>query len=293
MKFRSQIVFLFDKPAEFLYLKFMRIGAHCSISGGFSRSVARILKAGGNTLQIFSGNPRGWKKTGLDDREVKKFINLRKEKKVFPLVVHTPYVINIASSKKTLRKKSITALKNELKRASCLKADFLVHHPGNSGTETRENGNRRVVNSLKKILNYGSYHTRLLLENTAGQGNSLGVDFDNLFKIRKKLQNRIGFCIDTSHAYQAGYTMGDVLNHKISKFTRVIHVNDSKKEFGQNIDRHAHIGQGTIGLKNFKKILTYYGWKKKPFILETPKENNMDFKNINTLQKLSKHQSSL
>ncbi|MGM0441324.1 MAG: deoxyribonuclease IV [Elusimicrobiota bacterium] len=267
----------------------MRIGAHCSISGGLYRSVERIIKAGGNTLQIFSGNPRGWKKSGLDQEDIKKFINLRKEKDIYPLVIHTPYLINIASPKKNLREKSIDALRVELKRASRLKADFLVHHPGNCGKESRKKGIQRVIQSLRKIFKSQTYYTQLLLENTAGQGNALGVDFDNLLKIRKSLNNRVNFCIDTAHAYQAGYTMDAILNHKIQKFTRVIHINDSKKEIGQNIDRHAHIGRGTIGLENFKKILNYPGWKNNPFILETPKENNMDVKNINTLKKLAEN----
>lgn len=264
----------------------MRIGIHCPISGGYIKAVDYLQSAGGNTMQIFSGNPRGWARPDPSNITADEFYTLRKEKNIAPLVIHAPYLINLASPSTDIHEKSATSLAHELVISDKLKADYLVLHPGSYTTSSKEEGTEKIIKTLNEILNDINPKTELLLENTAGQGSSIGSDFDELLAMKKALNNRINFCIDTAHAFEAGYSIDEILNHKISDFIKVVHINDSKTPLGSHKDRHHHIGEGMIGIDNFKKLINHPAWKDKPFILETPWDEGYDKKNIALLKSL-------
>jgi deoxyribonuclease-4 len=264
----------------------MQIGVHCPISGGYDNAVSHLKKAGGNTMQIFSGNPRGWQKNSLDPKKVYAFKNLLKKQNIAPLVIHAPYLINIVSTNEEILMKSINALKEELIRADMFNADYFVLHPGNNRSLPINEALKKAASALEYVLDEIKPSTELLIENTAGQKGAIGSDFSNLLFIRKELQGKINFCIDTAHAFQAGYSIEEILTHDISKYARLVHLNDSKTLKGSHHDRHQHIGQGTIGIENFRKLINHPLWKNKPFILETPFEEDMDRKNIELLKSL-------
>ncbi|MFW6134562.1 MAG: deoxyribonuclease IV [Elusimicrobiota bacterium] len=265
----------------------MRIGVHCPISDGFKKSIQYILEVGGNTIQIFSGNPRGWDKNTISNIEAGTFKTLREEHNIYPLIVHAPYLINIASPNEKIRKKSIKALKNETKRCDILNADYLILHPGNFLNSTLDKGIENHINSLNQIFKQNNFKVNLLIENTPGQGTSIGANLDNLLYIRDKLIKKIDFCLDTAHGFQAGYKPIELVTHKISKYAKVIHINDSKTSLGSRKDLHQHIGKGKIGIKGFKLMINYPDWRNIPFILETPWNTEMDKKNIDLIKKLA------
>lgn len=264
----------------------IRIGIHASVSKGYNHSVKYILHIGANTMQIFSGNPRGWHRKPLNIEKVNNFKRLRSRNNIRPLIIHAPYLINIASDKPVLLKKSLNALLTEFTRASELSADYLVLHPGSIGSSTIKTGIKRVISSIRYVLDKTSNTTKFLLENTAGQKNSIGNNLNDLLFIREQLNNRIGFCIDTAHAFQAGYRPDLLISHEASKYAKVIHINDSKTFLGSHSDRHEHIGIGKIGIKGFRAYINNRAWKNNAFILETPWDDKKDKKNIKILKSL-------
>lgn len=266
----------------------MRIGTHCPISGGFLRSIEHLKNVGGNTMQIFSGNPRSWKKSLIEGDRAHEFTVQRLACDIKPLLIHAGYLSNMASPDRNIQKKSAEKLKEELIRASMLEADYIVLHPGSFKDSTREKGLNNIANALKKILQKKSSTTQILLENTSGQGNTIGADLNELLLLRKELENSIFFCIDTAHAFQAGYSVREMLEHPAAEFTRAVHINDSKSGYGSRLDLHENIGKGKIGLDSFTDILNYPPWRNLPFILETPQSVSSDKTNISLLKSLIK-----
>ncbi|MEA3507195.1 MAG: deoxyribonuclease IV, partial [Elusimicrobiota bacterium] len=220
----------------------------------------------------------------LEKDDIKLFKNLRKEKNMGPVAVHTTYLINIAAGDEILREKSVKALADEMERAGQIGAEFVILHPGSHTKTSRPEGIKNIINSLNALFTEKEYSARLLLENTAGTGKTTGSDFQTLLDIRSKTTQKIGFCIDTAHAFEAGIKIKNILNHPIAENTFVVHINDSKTAFGSRRDRHANIGKGEIGKENFKELLNHPGWKDKPFILETPGGDENFSEDIKTLK---------
>lgn len=279
----------------------MRFGAHISIAGKIYQVAERAKKIGCNTAQIFSRNPRGWQLKELLLDEVKRLRDDLERFDIHPLIVHMPYLPNLASSKIGLYLKSVNALEEDLKRSKILGAPYLVTHIGSFRESSREEGLERVIEGINTAFKRVKNEVILLLENTAGAGRELGSRFEKIARIIENIKEkeRIGICLDTCHGFAGGYDFrtkkavsetlkffDDLIGLKRLK---VIHANDSKSPLGSHIDRHWHIGEGYIGKEGFQALLHHPAMRSLPIIIETPfKEPGDDLKNLATLRRLAK-----
>ena len=275
------------------------LGAHMSIGGGVYNSLISGKELGCTTIQIFTKNANQWKAKELSVEEIEKFKQLQRNTQISPVVAHDSYLINIASRDKELLKKSRGSLLFELTRAETLGLQYLVMHPGSNPDE--KEGIKRIADSLNWVHSKSpKYKAQICLETTAGQGNTLGHSFEQIGEIIKGVneKKRMGVCYDTAHTFAAGYDIRTkkAYDETFKKFNKVIglnklkviHLNDSKKDLGTRVDRHEHIGKGFIGLEAFRLILNDPRFKKIPKIIETPKQGDMDKKNLKLLRRLVK-----
>ncbi len=265
----------------------MRFGVHVSIAGGLAEGLKRALEMGCDTAQFFLMNPRAWNAKYLTDEDVQRFLEVRynQAKGLYPLIAHMPYLPNLAALDAEIFQKSIRSLRDNLMRCEALKIDFLVMHMGKGDPEAAQ---ERMLERLKRVFDQKTFKTCLLLENTAGQGRDIGSQVSELSEFYAKIPKGIckGICLDTCHAFAAGYDLRKkhgVLN-LIKKFdqtigfeeVKLIHLNDSMKELGSRVDRHAKIGQGCIGEAGFKALLSTRRIKPLPCILEVPTSSPED-----------------
>jgi deoxyribonuclease-4 len=261
-----------------------RIGAHLSIAGGLPRAVDRAEASGCEALQIFTKSAGQWRARELPDEEVALFRRRVRETRVRPVIAHNSYLINVAAADPVLRRTSIDALGDELDRAERLGLDGLVMHPGSYTSGTEEQGLRLIADALAEILSARpDGETKILLEQTAGQGTNLGHRFEHLATIIDLLGGspRVGVCLDTCHLLTAGYDICSEEGYRdtFHAFGRIVgfsrlqafHMNDSKKPCGSRVDRHEHIGKGCLGLEPFRRIVNDRRFAKLPMLLETPK----------------------
>ncbi|MFL5244820.1 MAG: deoxyribonuclease IV [Gemmataceae bacterium] len=278
-------------------------GAHMSIAGGYHRALLAAQALDCNTVQIFTKNNNQWYAKELLDEEIQTFRRtLRKSRLRFPLA-HDCYLINLASPDDTLYRKSIEAFVVEVQRAERLCLRYLVTHPGAHMGSGEQTGLARVAAALDEVhTRCAGYRVKVLLETTAGQGTTLGWRFEHLASILKAVGDpkRLGVCLDTCHVFAAGYGLAPAAEYAntIKEFDRVIglrrleafHLNDSLKPLGSRVDRHAHIGEGHLGLEPFRLLVNDPRFRNRPMILETPKEDgdrtNLDAVNLGTLRKL-------
>lgn len=279
----------------------MRIGVHVSIAGHIYESLERAKALGCDTMQIFSRNPRGWQAAKLEPGDVDKFRELKAEYGIGPVVVHIPYLINLASPDDALYSKSTNAYIDDVKRADALGAEFFVTHLGSHVGSGLENGIRRFSKALDTIIKTARPKTRILLENTAGSGDSIGSKFEHIKKIMDGLDDpsQVAVCLDTAHTFEAGY---DIKSEKGFKKTfkefddilgldliKVVHFNDSLSGFGSHADRHEHLGKGEIGLAGLSRVINHPKLKNAAFIMETPKDSDKDdLRNIAIARKMVK-----
>lgn len=281
----------------------MLLGCHLSIAGGLEQTVARAEALQINALQIFSHNARSWKMDALKPDDAKKFIEQRQRAHVEYAVIHTIYLINLASPDPKNFKLSVQALKDEVQRAGELKIPHVNTHIGAHLGQGVEKGLERIVEAIDTVLASpqakSAPDVKILLENSAGEGTELGATFAELGFILKNIKDkkRVGVCIDTCHAFAAGYdlTTPQGLEKALKELDRevglehvdLIHLNDSKFPLGSRRDRHEHIGQGQIGLEGFRLIVNHPALRDKPFILETPKDDEQsDPKNLAAIRSL-------
>ncbi len=281
-------------------MQLLTLGVHVSIAGKIYKSADRARDLGCDTMQIFSRNPRQWRKSLLSDEDVKLFRERVQRSKINPVVVHIPYTLNLASSKQSFYKTTVREFIIDLKEAERLKAQYLVTHIGSFKGSTEKPALLRVVNALKKILKETEgVKTVVLLENTSGSGHWLGSNFADHRFILEELNwsERVGVCLDTAHAWAAGYKIDSPLGvegmiEKIEKKVstqrvKVIHLNDTKEPLNSRQDRHADIGSGSIGNNGFKKIINHPAFKHVAFILETPKMGpEDDLRNLKAVRSL-------
>ena len=280
------------------------VGIHTSTSGGVAMAAERAYRLGANTFQIFSSSPRQWKPYELAGSQCTEMARLRDQYRIGPLVIHTSYLVNLASATPEFHRKSVAAFRGELERALALCADYLVLHPGSFRGRSREEGLRLVADSIAEAaqgLNLEKSKLKVLLENTAGAEFSLGGSFDQVAHLLEYLKPvcPAGACIDTCHTHVSGYdivseagwqeTMRQ-LNECIGlENVHVWHCNDAKDARGSKRDRHEHIGKGTIGLEPFRRLLNDPRTKHAAFIAETPIDDpGDDLRNIETLKSLVK-----
>jgi deoxyribonuclease IV len=276
------------------------IGSHMSIAGGLYRALERGQEVNCRTIQIFLKNSNQWNAKPLTEQDRELFLENQNRFQIHPVVAHDSYLINLASPDEALYQKSIAAFIEEIKRADFLGVPYLVLHPGAHVGSGINAGISRVAAALSQALDSVESPVMILLENTAGQGSNLGHRFEELAGIMKQIKDhkRIGVCLDTAHAFAAGYdirtkesyeaTMGAFDRLIGIENIRVFHVNDSKKELGSRVDRHTHIGEGCIGLETFRLLINDPRFLKIPKILETPKGTGTqeDVQNLATLRSL-------
>jgi deoxyribonuclease-4 len=258
----------------------MLLGAHEPIAGGVSKAFARAEADGADCLQIFTRNARGWAAKPLEDGEVEAFRGeARRTGK--PVAAHSSYLINCASEDREIRRKSWDALRDELGRCERLGIPALIFHPGSNGDE--EEGIRLVGEAMTRALEGVPGKARLLVETTAGQGTSLGWRFEQVAAIRgavpARLRRRTGVCVDTCHVFSAGYDLAsddgyertmDALDRAVGLANvRAFHLNDSKRPLGCRVDRHEHIGEGTLGLRPFRRLVNDPRFADIPGFVET------------------------
>jgi deoxyribonuclease-4 len=261
-----------------------RFGAHLSIAGGLPRAVDRAEASGCQALQIFTKSAGQWRARPLPPEEIALFRRRVRQTAVRPVVAHNSYLINLAAADRALRRKSIAALLEELDRAEALGLDGLVMHPGSYTTGTESGGLKMIADALAWLLaSRPDGRTRILLEQTAGQGTNLGHRFEHLAEIIERLggSRRVGVCLDTCHLLTAGYDICSEEGYRetFRQFGRIVgfsrlkafHLNDSKKPCASRVDRHEHIGKGCIGVEPFRWLVNDPRFAKLPMLLETPK----------------------
>lgn len=247
-------------------------------------------------LQIFVRNPRGRGARKLTKDEIDYFKATVKDHNIDPVVVHIPYICNPAAARDDLHNFARQVVEEDLERCSLLGAKYMVLHPGSYTTSTLEQGIEKIARLLNDILDNYSGEVTVCLETMSGQGTEIGRDFNELNTILQLINNkeRTGICLDTCHVFAAGYDVASeegikrVLKEIDRTYGRdsikLVHSNDSQKELGSNRDRHAHIGEGFIGLSGFERLVNHDFFRTLPFILETPFER-ID-KDISTLKEL-------
>jgi deoxyribonuclease-4 len=258
----------------------MLLGAHEGIAGGVSRAFARAEADGADCVQIFTRNARGWAAKDLEDEEVLAF-RAEAARTGMPVAAHSSYLINCASADRDVRKKSWRALQDELARCERLKIPALIFHPGSH--ESEKEGVRLVGEAMTRALAEVPGKVRLVVENMAGQGSTLGWRFEQLQAIREAVpgasRRRVGVCVDTCHVHSAGYDIetADGYERTFEELDRAVgigtvrafHLNDSKKPRGCRVDRHEHIGQGTLGLEPFRRLVNDARFAETPGFVET------------------------
>jgi len=259
-------------------------------------AVDRALARKCDTFQIFTRNPRGWRFSELADR-AEAFREKVASSKIAPVVVHMPYLPNLASPRERIYEASVKSLVAEVKRCEHLGAQYLVVHLGSHLGSGAVAGSDRIVQALSEALLGGG--TTILLENTAGSRNSMGSTFDEISYILDRVGKSVSVCLDTCHAFASGYDLRDgvAIERTLGEFDerigmkrlKVIHVNDSKGALGSRLDRHEHIGLGKIGNRGFRRFLTHPKVRGIPLILETPIDRRRDdYGNVMAVRELSR-----
>jgi len=281
-----------------------RVGIHTSVAGGVHNAAERAYRLGCNTFQIFSSSPRQWTPYELSRPQCDEMVRLREKYDLKPLVIHSDYLVNLAATNELFLRKSIEAFRGEVERALALSAEYLVLHPGSFRGADRETGLRQTASAIAVAtqgLDLAKAGLTILIENTAGAEYSLGGSFQQVAEVLEHLRGLvpIGACIDTCHTHVAGY---DIVSERGLRETlarldetiglpdiRVWHCNDAKAGRGSRLDRHQHIGKGSIGLAPFRRLLNDPRLAHAAFIAETPiDEPGDDKRNVAALKKLVK-----
>ena len=279
-----------------------RIGAHTSAAGGVHRAAEEAAAIGCNTVQVFTRSPRMWRGGAPSQDSVERLREVRRKHDLTPLAVHGCYLTNLAAADPVVSEKSKQSFRLEIENASKISAEYLVIHPGSARGQSTEQAIEVFATALAEAqrgFDWGSL--RLLLENTAGGGATLGRSFTELEHLRQAAEARcdapLGFCIDTAHCFAAGYDVStdSGLHETVHEMQQclgmdhvhLIHANDSKTALGSNSDRHESIGDGQIGSDAFARILHHSQLGSKPMILETPFIDESHAENVRRLWSLA------
>jgi deoxyribonuclease-4 len=277
------------------------LGAHVSVAGGVHTAPERGKRIGADVVQIFSKQNTRWEGKPLEEGDARALREESERTGVRVGAIHCAYLINLGSANETVRTRSLYALEDEASRAAMLGVPYLVMHPGSSGDDPAEEGIARIASAIRSFGKFPKGVT-LLLENTAGQGNSIGRTMGQLRELLDAAGNPadVAVCLDSAHLFESGYDIGtasgwdaflaEMKEKEIHLLVRMWHLNDSKTATGSRVDRHEHIGEGRMDLSAFRRILNHKGFSTLPMVLETPKgeddEFTMDLRNLATLRKL-------
>ncbi len=278
----------------------MRLGVHVSTEGKIYESLERARKLGCNTMQIFARNPQQWRANTIEAEDIAEFNRRQDKLNIKPLFIHISYLINLASPNPRLYNASIEAYIEDIAEAALLKADYIVTHMGSHKETSEEEGIERLVKALNIIIEKTrNCPVGILLENTSGSGSWLGYKFSHHKEIISGIKHKecVGLCFDTAHAYLAGYDLStkDGLQAALDEIDelvgldliKLIHLNDAMGALNSRHDRHDHIGKGGIGLEGIKRIINHPKLRNLPFILETPKNSELDdTMNLSVVRKL-------
>ncbi len=259
----------------------MLIGAHESISGGIELSIERAEQDGCESVQIFSGSPNRWSVSSIDESVAGLFREKVQASRIASVLVHGSYLVNPASPDRDLWQRSLRAMLSEYRRCRALGADYLVVHPGSHRGAGSAEGIRRAAELFTMVLEEVSDGPVILLENTAGPGHALGGNFGELSLIRDRIRadDRVGYCLDTAHAFASGYDLStpELVEASLKKIDGeaglaligAFHLNDTVKPLGSRVDRHARIGEGLLGEAAFAFLLQCSDFINHPAVLET------------------------
>jgi deoxyribonuclease-4 len=263
----------------------LRVGAHTSIAGGVHNAVDEQLEYDGNCGQIFTHSPQVWQDPDLDPDNVERFRTASADGDVGPWVIHSSYLVNLCTPKDDLRAKSIESMQREVDAADTLGVEYVNVHLGAHTGAGVETGLDNAASALDELDVPDG--VTVLVESDAGSGTKLGGDFEHLAAVRERCSLDLEFCLDTAHAFAAGYdlTTPAGVRETVDEFDDVvgledlacIHLNDSKHDCGTNKDEHAHVGKGRIGDDGMRAIVNHESLRDRPFVLETPTDNGKSF----------------
>ena len=275
-----------------------KIGCHLSASKGYLDMANVSEKIGANTFQFFTRNPRGGKAKDIDENDVKEFLEKSKEIGIDVILAHAPYTLNCASADEGIRTFAKETMKDDLRRMEYTPNNLYNFHPGSHVGQGADVGIKYIIDILNEVITK-EQTTTILLETMAGKGSEIGRSFEELKQIIDgvNLKDKIGVCLDTCHVNDAGYDIVNNLDGVLDEFDKIIgldklkaiHINDSKNEVGAHKDRHEKIGEGTIGIEAFERIINHPKLKNLPFFLETPNELEGYEKEIKLLRNLYKN----
>jgi len=276
----------------------VRFGVHVGIGGGFTKTIAEALAARCDCIQIFAGNPRGWRTTPYNPHAWAEFAKLRKQHDITPTVIHTSYLINLASADAAMRTLSAGHVAHDLDVAAKGKIEYVNTHLGSYGDQPRDKGFALVCRLLKQLIKDAARGPMLLLENSAGSGNKCGGTIEELGRFLREVgSRRVGACLDTAHLWASGYdisspqgvasVMREIDKHIGYKRLPVLHLNDTQVPLGAKRDLHWHVGKGRIGNAGFRALLTRPELAHVACICETPKTPELDRRNVQTARMLA------
>jgi deoxyribonuclease-4 len=272
----------------------MRVGLHVHVAGGYAKAVEHAKAVGAAAMQVFSTNPRSYRRTAIDAASLEAFAQLRREADLDPCAIHTPYLVNLASADPKISQGSLGLLKHDLAVAARGGMRFVNTHLGSYGTRDRAEGFAAICRALETALADIEPDVFLVLENSAGAGNLAGGTLEELGAfVRAVPHPQLGICLDTAHAWATGYEINskagvDRFIDEASKqigIDRVLmfHFNDTQVPLGASRDRHWHIGEGSIGFEGFRALLAHPELRGKTAILETPGTDEDDLRNMQTI----------
>lgn len=258
------------------------IGNHLSASKGYEAMGKQAVKLGGNVFAFFTRNPRGGKAKEIKEADVEKYLAYAEEHEFGKLVAHAPYTMNLCAAKEDIRNFSREMIADDMKRMEYTPGNYYNFHPGSHVGQGAEKGIEIIADALNSILTK-EQSTTVLLETMAGKGTEMGRNFEELREIidRVELKEKLGVCFDTCHVWDGGYDIVNDLDGVLTEFDHVIgldrlcavHFNDSMNDLGSHKDRHQKIGEGKIGLEAMKRVALHPVLAGKPFILETPNDD--------------------
>ncbi|RDU25210.1 deoxyribonuclease IV [Anaerosacchariphilus polymeriproducens] len=273
------------------------IGCHLSASKGYTAMGKQALEIGANTFQFFTRNPRGGRAKPINEKDIKKFLELAELNGINIILAHAPYTLNACSADEKVREFAINTMEDDLKRMEYTPGNYYNFHPGSHVGQGVEIGIKYITEMLNKLLK-PEQTTTVLLETMAGKGSEVGRSFEELKEILDKveLKDKMGVCLDTCHVYDAGYDIVNNLDGVLKEFDQMIgldklkaiHLNDSKNPFESHKDRHEKIGEGSLGMEAIERIINHSKLKTLPFFLETPNEIDGYEKEIQLLKGIYK-----